>query len=54
MRGPTHILIGATTLLAVNTVTRFVQPHPVEDIPTGLVICLGAAIVGALAPDIDA
>src|SRR5262245_9482082 len=54
MRGHTHALIGVTTVIAFNAVTAFIQPHQVNNIPTGLVACLGAAIIGALAPDIDA
>jgi membrane-bound metal-dependent hydrolase YbcI (DUF457 family) len=31
-----------------------VQPHPVRGVPVGLALCAGAAILGALAPDLDA
>lgn len=54
MRGHTHALIGITTVIATNAVTGFIQPHQVNNIPTGIVACLGVAIIGALAPDIDA
>lgn len=54
MRGHTHALFGVTTLVAANALTDFVQPHPVEGLPTGPVLCAGAAILGALAPDLDA
>jgi membrane-bound metal-dependent hydrolase YbcI (DUF457 family) len=53
MRGYTHALIGATTVVVVNSMVNFIQPHPVNGIPTGVVICLGAAVLGALVPDID-
>jgi membrane-bound metal-dependent hydrolase YbcI (DUF457 family) len=43
-----------TTLAAVNALTGFVQPHGVQGLPTGPIICAGAAILGALAPDVDA
>ncbi len=54
MRGHTHALVGATALATIETWTGLVQPHPVHDIPTGPVLCLGAAILGSQAPDIDA
>jgi inner membrane protein len=53
MRGYSHALIGATTVIAVNSGLNFIQPHPISNIPTGVIICLGAAILGALVPDID-
>lgn len=53
MRGYTHALVGATTVVAANGMVNFIQPHPVNSIPTGVVICLAAAVLGALAPDID-
>lgn len=53
MRGYSHALIGATTVVAVNSGVNFIQPHPLGNIPIGIIICLGAAILGALAPDID-
>jgi membrane-bound metal-dependent hydrolase YbcI (DUF457 family) len=31
-----------------------IQPHPVAGLPTGPLLCLGAATVGALLPDLDA
>jgi len=54
MQGHTHALFGVTTMAAVNYATGFVQPHIVRDIPTGAAVCAGAAIFGALLPDIDA
>ena len=58
MLGRTHIVIGLTSLAAVETGTQIVggliQPHPVAGIPTGPLLCLGAAAVGALLPDLDA
>lgn len=53
MMGHSHALVGATTVVAVNAVTHFIQPHIVNGIPMGMALCLGTAIVGALAPDID-
>jgi membrane-bound metal-dependent hydrolase YbcI (DUF457 family) len=54
MRGHTHALFGVTTLVAVNALTGFVQPHGVQGVSTGMAICASAAILGALAPDVDA
>ncbi|GIK42106.1 MAG: hypothetical protein BroJett011_59390 [Chloroflexota bacterium] len=54
MRGHTHALVGVTTVVAINIATPFIQPHVIEGIPSGLVLCFSAAILGALAPDIDA
>jgi inner membrane protein len=54
MLGPTHALFGLTTLAAVQSLTEFVELHPVRQIPTGLVLCAGAAILGSLVPDLDA
>lgn len=54
MRGPTHALFGLTTLAAVNAATGFIQPHPVAGLPTGPALCLAAATLGALLPDLDA
>jgi membrane-bound metal-dependent hydrolase YbcI (DUF457 family) len=54
MRGHTHALFGLTTMVAVNALTDFVQPHVIEGVPAGLAVCAGAAILGGLAPDIDA
>ncbi len=41
-------------MVAVNALTDFVQPHVIEGVPAGLAICAAAAILGGLAPDIDA
>lgn len=54
MVGKTHVVFGLTTLAAANAATRFIQSHPVQEIPTGLVLCVCAVIIGALAPDLDA
>lgn len=54
MRGHTHALFGLTTVVAANTLVSFVQPHVVKGVSVGLVMCIGAAILGSLAPDIDA
>ena len=59
MVGSTHALVGLTTLTAVQTISTqmghpLVQPHVTEGIPTGFVLCAGAAILGALLPDLDA
>ena len=54
MVGKTHIVIGLTTLAGVDALTGLVQPHPVEEIPIGPFLCIVTAILGSLAPDIDA
>jgi membrane-bound metal-dependent hydrolase YbcI (DUF457 family) len=54
MRGHTHIIFGLTTLAVANQVHPFIQPHPAGGVPAGVAVCAGAAILGALAPDIDA
>src|SRR5512137_425988 len=54
MRGHTHVLFGLTALVAAQTAAPFIEPHPVNGLPAGLVWCAAAAILGALAPDIDA
>ena len=54
MRGHTHALFGVTTVAAANALTGFVQPHVIKGVPAGLAMCAGAAILGALLPDIDA
>ncbi len=60
MVGSTHALVGLTTLTAVQIISTqmghpLVQPHmAAEGIPTGFVLCAGAAILGALLPDLDA
>ena len=54
MRGHTHALFGLATLAAVEALTDFVPPHPLQGVPAGLALCAGAAILGALAPDLDA
>ncbi len=47
-------LIIADSLAKANTMAGFIQPHIINEIPTGPVLCAVAAILGALAPDIDA
>ena len=54
MVGKTHLVIGLTTLAGANAAAGFIQPHPFKDIPVGPVLCIMAAILGALAPDLDA
>jgi membrane-bound metal-dependent hydrolase YbcI (DUF457 family) len=60
MLGHTHALIGLGALVTVELVARqvlepgLVQPHQVRGVPVGLALCAGAAILGALAPDLDA
>lgn len=54
MVGKTHIVFGLTTLAVANAATDFIQPHPVKEIPVGPVFCIGAVILGALLPDLDA
>jgi len=54
MVGKTHLVIGLATLAGVEVATGLVQPHPVRDIPVGPFLCIVAAMMGALAPDIDA
>ena len=54
MLGHTHVLFGLTTVVALERVTPFIQSHPIEGVPVGMALCLGAATVGALLPDIDA
>ncbi len=41
-------------LAEATTMAGFIQPHIINEIPTGPVLCAVAAILGALAPDIDA
>ena len=48
MNGTQHIVIGAGTVLATN---YFVHAFPFEPLPVA--IATGAAIVGALLPDVD-
>ena len=54
MNGHTHALFGATAVALANTIHPFIAPHLWRDVPTGVTLCLGAAIIGALLPDIDA
>jgi hypothetical protein len=58
MLGRTHIVFGLTTLAIAQSqmlaVGGLIQPHPVYGFPTGPLLCLGAATVGALLPDLDA
>ena len=63
MLGHTHALFGLTTLAAVHSGTLaisghaaggLIQPHPVAGLPVGPFLCAGAAVLGALLPDLDA
>ena len=54
MQGHTHALFGVTTLAIANHLAGFIQPHLIRGVPTGMVVCAGAALLGALLPDIDA
>ena len=54
MQGHTHALIGLTTVAVINHLAPFMQPHMHGEIPTGAAVCAGAAILGALLPDVDA
>lgn len=54
MRGHTHALFGLATLAAANALTGLVQPHVTAGVPAGPFLCAGAAILGSLAPDLDA
>jgi inner membrane protein len=54
MVGKTHVVFGLATVAAVNAATGLVQPHPLKGIPVGPVLCLSAAVLGALLPDLDA
>ena len=60
MLGHTHALFGLGALVTVELVARqvlepgLIQPHSIRGLPAGLALCAGAAILGALAPDIDA
>ena len=53
MLGHTHALIGLTALAAAQAMSGFIQPHPLGGLPAGPFLCAGAAILGALLPDID-
>jgi inner membrane protein len=52
--GRTHLVIGLTTLATLESLAGFIEPHLVKGIPTGLALCAGAAMLGALLPDLDA
>lgn len=54
MVSKTHLVIGLTTLAGADALTGLVQLHPVKDIPIGPFLCIGAVMLGSLAPDIDA
>jgi membrane-bound metal-dependent hydrolase YbcI (DUF457 family) len=54
MRGHTHALFGLTTLAVAQHLHPFIHPHPAGQMPVGVAVCAGTAILGALAPDIDA
>lgn len=54
MVGRTHIAFGLATLVGVDAVTGMAQPHLVKGIPVGPVLCIIAAVLGSLVPDLDA
>jgi inner membrane protein len=54
MLGHTHALIGVTAVATLQALTAFIHPHPIDGLPVGPALCLGAAVIGALLPDIDA
>ncbi len=58
MLGRTHIVIGLTTLAIAHAqpvaLGDLVGPHPMAGLPAGPLLCLGAATLGALLPDLDA
>jgi len=59
MLGHTHALFGLTTLAVVQATSvrlaqPLIQPHPVDGFPVGPGLCAGAAVLGALLPDLDA
>ncbi|MCP4288453.1 MAG: hypothetical protein GY792_29185, partial [Gammaproteobacteria bacterium] len=54
MVGRTHIVFGLATLAGVDAVTGMTQPHLVKGIPIGPVLCVVAAVLGSLIPDLDA
>ncbi|MCP4996785.1 MAG: metal-dependent hydrolase [Gammaproteobacteria bacterium] len=54
MVGRTHIAFGLATLAGVDAVTGLTQPHLVKGIPIGPVLCVVAAVLGSLIPDLDA
>ncbi|MEM7028983.1 MAG: metal-dependent hydrolase [Chloroflexota bacterium] len=54
MLGHTHALIGVTTVVGMQALTGFMQPHLIEGVPVGIVLNISVGIIGALLPDIDA
>ena len=56
MLGHTHALFGITTLAVVQALSagRLIQEHVIYGVPAGVALCAGAAIFGALLPDLDA
>lgn len=58
MMGHTHAVFGIATLAVIHAGTQpvggLIQPHPVNGVPIGPTLCLGAAVLGALLPDLDA
>jgi inner membrane protein len=53
MVGKTHVVFGLTNLAVADIATRLIQPHLVQGIPAGPLLCICAAIAGSLAPDLD-
>ena len=54
MIGKTHALIGASIVMASNEIYPFIQAHSIQGVSVGPLLCAGAAVVGALLPDLDA
>ena len=54
MLGRTHLVIGVAMVVAADGTVGFVQPHSGSGLAVGPFLCLGLAMVGSLAPDIDA
>lgn len=54
MLGHTHALIGVTTVVGAQALTGFMEPHLVQDLPTGITLNISNGLIGALLPDIDA
>jgi len=48
------MMVGLTSLAAVDALTGLVQLPPLQGIPTGPFLCATAVVLGSLLPDIDA
>ena len=57
MRGKNHLVVGAATVLLAQGATHFLNPHSLAGLTLSssvvVVPAVGAALVGALLPDID-